>query len=200
MTKTIKRHPRAAGILFGLAFVVLLGILPVLSRGSVTAPSGQLVDEKSLISKVTPTITANSAYSSGQCLGGVMTFSTASNNHQVAAGRVGAAALVDGDSQGVEVELWLFSQTIAGTATDHAAFNPSLADLENLLGIVDFATADYGLTSARSVCFEGNLWIPFNTDLTGTGNIYGVLVVRGTPTYTATNNIRCHLQFLQELR
>jgi hypothetical protein len=131
-----------------------------------------------------PTVTAG-AYSSGDAIGGLLTFkniTTAGNGDRGAL--VESVLIVDEAAQGADVDLVLFDRTFTATA-DNAAFDPTDADLLNCIGVVNITTHyafnDNGISIERAF----GLPIPSTTD----GSIYGQLVSRGTPTYAATTDV-----------
>lgn len=83
-----------------------------------------------------------------------------------------------------DLELWLFSQTIAEVA-DNSAFAPTDVEILTLIDVIPFALADWyvGLAGAGAdgniVQVKNNLAIPIPST---NGNIYGQLVVRNVYT------------------
>lgn len=81
-----------------------------------------------------------------------------------------------------DLELWLFDTAPADIA-DNAAFTPTDAELATLVGIVQFATANWKVANATAgvggnmACVAGNVSVPFNT-LKGKHSLFGVLVCR----------------------
>jgi hypothetical protein len=82
-----------------------------------------------------------------------------------------------------DLELWLFSATVAAVA-DNAAFAPTDAEMLTLVAVVEFPTADFkvGLsgagTSGNAVCEAKNLGIPLNPASAQNAELYGQIVVR----------------------
>jgi hypothetical protein len=141
---------------------------------------------------VTPTITASSAYSTGQCLGALMSFTSASR----ASGgslMLMAVNLVDADKQDAAIDLVLFNSAPTAT-TDKTTFNPSKADLQKCVGVVNLGY--YSPFSANAVAAANNIGLEIL--LSGTSTLTGQLVLRATPTYTTTSSIVVALTILQD--
>lgn len=135
---------------------------------------------------VTPTISNAAIYAAKDAVGGIMTFSSAARSSG-GSGVIRAATLIDkGQQVGHTTDLVLFDQTIAGTVTDNAAFDPTDADLANLIGYVTFTATtgfrDFNDNAVAQVACE----IPYVCNAT---SLFGALVARGTPTYTSTSDL-----------
>jgi len=135
----------------------------------------------------TPAITAG-AYAAGDVVGGLLTFINAA----LAIGRGGyivKVLITDNAGQAVPYELHLFDRTFAAMA-DNAAWSPSDANMLNWEGYVDIAATDQAAGAANSGAAKSTgLRCPFPYYCVGT-SLFGQLVIRGTPTYAATDNIR----------
>ena len=140
----------------------------------------------------TPTITAG-IYSANDAVGGLITFTNAVSP-DLRTGTIQAFILIDDGLQSDATELHLFDRAFTPTA-DNAAFAPSDADLLNHLGYVELATGDYTDFATNSVGFVKNQKLPFV--LNGT-SLFGQLVTRGTPTYTATDDLTVKLVIIQD--
>ena len=138
----------------------------------------------------TPTITAG-LYASGDALGGLLTFADAA---RLAGGTgiITKVVIVDDDQEIAPIDIVFFDQTFTATA-DNAPFDPSDADMQNCIGFIDVAATDYADFVDNSVAAKGSgLRMPFAFDLVGT-SLFAQLVVRATPTYTATDDITVKL-------
>lgn len=99
-----------------------------------------------------------------------------------------------------DLELWLFDTTVTADA-DNAAFTPTDAELSTLVGIIDFATANWAIGDATAgvggnhVCVAANLGIPFNPAI-GAGDLFGVLVVRNAYVPISAEVFNVRLQIL----
>ena len=137
----------------------------------------------------TPTISAAAIYAAGDALGGLLTFADAA----LAVGGSGAitkVVIIDDDQELAPVDLVLFDRAFTPTA-DNALFAPSDADMQFCIGYVDVAATDYASFVDNSVAAKSSgLRMPFPYQLgAASSSLYGQLVVRSTPTYTATDDI-----------
>lgn len=129
----------------------------------------------------TPTVTAG-AYSANDAVGGLLTFSNAA---RASGGSIviDAITIVDKSQQDPTLELLLFDQTFTNVA-DNAAFDPTDADLANVIGIIPF-TVWYDFAD-NSVTTRAGLGL--SCKLAGT-DLFGQLVTRTAPTLSATSDI-----------
>ena len=137
----------------------------------------------------TPTVTAG-AYAANDAVGGLLTFANAVRNSG-GGGVVKDMIILDDAGQDAALELWLFSETFTAIA-DNAAFDISQADLRNLVAIVSTADGAYYASGTESAA---RVEASQRYDLAGT-SLFGQLVTRGTPTYTATDDISVILGLL----
>lgn len=106
--------------------------------------------------------------------------------HPGSGGVVIAATLIDGACQSTkgDFELWLFD-TAPTIDNDNAAWTPTDAELQALVGVIDFggtplvgdATSGAGGNVVYPTGAEANLPLPFKC-VNGSASLYGVLVVR----------------------
>jgi hypothetical protein len=145
----------------------------------------------------TPTISSGSIYAAGDTVGAVLTFSSAVRVSG-GTGVIRQAVISDKGKQDATLFLVLFSQTVAGTATDNNPFDPDDADLLNILGSVpvsdyaDFADNSVGVVGSFD---QGVLAIPIVCAAT---SLFGVLVNQDTPTYTSTSDLTVTLTIDQD--
>lgn len=131
------------------------------------------------------------AYSSGDAIGGLLTFEDACSVFEPDF-RIVSAVLIDNAKQGVHVALLLFDRTFTPTA-DNAAMDPSDSDLQNATAIVDFPAADYLALNDNSICQPDlGAGVPGRLVDGGT-DLYGQLISYGTPTYVAASDITIKL-------
>ena len=150
-----------------------------------------------MIKKVTVTPTVDTAiYAAGDALGGLLEFEDA----RTAFGRSGqicGALLKDNHKLDQLIYLVLFDRTFTPTA-DQAAFDPSDADLANLVGILRFEAADYASFNDNSAAMLGfdalGVSVPFVLVEGGT-SLFGQLCLGAgmTPTYNAADDITVEL-------
>jgi hypothetical protein len=143
---------------------------------------------------VTPVVTVG-AYVAGNCVGGTLTFPAirgalgAYNPSSVMAlgGMIQTAVLRDKSGNPGTYDLFLFD-ALPTAQTDHAAVALVAADLAKCIGVVSFpATMKLGAAATIGVSMLSALEVEFV--LQSGGNIYGVLVTRGTPTYASTSDV-----------
>ena len=140
----------------------------------------------------TPTISASTIYAAGDAVGGLLTFVNAARV-SAGGGVIKSMIIVDDDQEAGALELWLFNQTFTATA-DNAAFDPSEADLENLVGVITTNDGTWFDTANQSVA---DVEASRRYDLTGT-SLFGQLVTRGTQTYTAVDDLTVKIGLLQD--
>lgn len=160
-----------------------------------TAARGLSVDPRLKVVRlqVTPTVSTSPAYTAKDAVGALMTFSNAA---RASGGSVviDAVQIVDKGQQMKELELVLFDRTITAP-TDNAVFNPSDTECGYMVGRVPIVPGDYADFSTNSVATRERLGIA--AVLNGT-DLFGVLVARGTPTYTSTSDIVVTLTISQD--
>jgi hypothetical protein len=133
-----------------------------------------------------PTISAAGIYAAGDALGGLLTFVNAAR--VAGGGTITKIVITDEDQELAPIELHLFNQTFTATA-DNAPWDPGDADLANYIGYVDIPATDYADFVDNSAAAKASgLRMPFDYGLVGT-SLFGQMVVRSAPTYTATDDI-----------
>ena len=137
--------------------------------------------------KVTPTVSTTPAYTAKDAVGSNMTFSAAARANG-GTGRITKVVIEDKGQQMKDLSLAIFN-TNPAAATDNAIFAPSDAELASdvYMGAIQIGAGmydDYSTNSAAT--WTGSL--PFVCAAADTA-LYGVLVARGTPTYTSTSDI-----------
>jgi hypothetical protein len=160
-----------------------------------TAARGLSVDPRLKVVRlaVTPTISSSPAYTAKDAVGGLMTFSNAAR----ASGgsiRIEAVQIVDKGQQMKDLDLVLFDRTLTAP-TDNAIFAPSDAELATCIGVIPVLAGDYADLSTNSVATINAVGL--SAVLNGT-DLFGVLVARGTPTYTSTTDIVVTLDIAQD--
>lgn len=146
---------------------------------------------------VTPTVTAAS-YSSGQCVGGLMTFASAARAGGPGSGLVQSATITDISGQDSAIDVIVFNANpSSSTFTDHATCTVNNADLGKVVGVVNVSDCHLLGASAPGVCQGQQQAMPFSL---GGGNttLYAVNFARGTPTYTGTTNISVRIATLPD--
>jgi hypothetical protein len=147
----------------------------------------------------TPTISTSPAYTSGDCLGGLMTLSNAAR-FTGGGGTINSIRVLDKtQAQRAAMSLLFFSSSVS-PAGDNAPAAFTDADMANLVAVIEILSGDYNTawagTPLNSVAFKPNTatatWpqtmaIPYFCSA-GT-SLYCQAVVRGTPTYTSTSDL-----------
>ena len=139
-----------------------------------------------------PTVTAASAYASGNCVGGLLTFANAA---RVSSGLINKVVITSKSAQTAQMDLILFDANPTGTTvTDKAAVAVAVADFAKVIGSVN--VLNWTNTGTTSNGTAPGVTLPFAIP-SGT-SLYGILVVRGTPTFTATSDITVTLGIHQD--
>ncbi len=114
------------------------------------------------------------------------------------------AMLIDSANQATKLvaDLWLFSTAPTEVDADNAAWTPTDADLDNLVGIVQFESANWITGDATSgaggnaVCRATALAIPVERKPQATTVLYGVLVARNAYTPVSGEVFTARLGFV----
>jgi hypothetical protein len=153
--------------------------------GGVALPAGS----KSVVISVTPTLDT-SAYASGDSLHTtVLSFANAVGVSG-GTGILESVVISDHDVQSAAGELWLFSATVTPAAAN-AAHSISDAHADLCVGVVPFGPY---YTSALNSISVARPALPIACAAT---TLFGILVTRGTPTYTASGLV-VRLQISQD--
>lgn len=160
-----------------------------------TAARGMSVDPRLKVVRlsVTPTVSTTPAYTAKDAVGALLTFSNAAR----ASGgtiRIEALQVLDKGQQMKDLDLVLFDRTLSAP-TDNSIFNPSDAELATCVGVIPVSAGHYADLSTNSVASV--VAIGLSVVLNGT-DLFGVLVARGTPTYTSTTDIVVTLTITQD--
>ena len=132
----------------------------------------------SVVVSVTPTLDT-AIYASGDSLHtAVLSFASAVRISG-GTGRVRKLLVIDKDLQSAAGELWLFSASVTPAAAN-AAHSISDGDAALCIGVIPFGT--YYASALNSISIA-NVDVPISCAAT---TLFGILVTRGTPTYTAS--------------
>lgn len=133
---------------------------------------------------VSPTVTASSAYTAGNQVGGLLTFANAVGS--ALGGLIESVTVRAKSVQTAGLKLYVFSaDPTNSTWTDKSAPSINAADLPSLLGVYTLGAADSGLGTMTVWNLDGVNKL-FKS---ATTSLYGVLVTTGTPTFTSTSDI-----------
>lgn len=160
-----------------------------------TAERGLSVDPRAKIVRLsdTPTISAGTAYAAKDAVGGLLTFASAARASGGSC-RIDAVQIVDADQEMANLDLVLFDRSITAP-TDNAVFDPTDAELANVVAVIPIGAGAYADFNDNAVANLTGLGI---TALLNGTDLYGVLVARDTPTYTATSDITVTVTVLQD--
>jgi hypothetical protein len=148
---------------------------------------------------VAQTVTASSAYTSGNAVGGLMTVASAVRVSG-ALGAGGTSGFVQGvtinakSAQSSLVDIFLFKANPTGsTCTDKTAFALATADFDKVLGVVHVTDWTSGGTASAGQVF--GLAMPYA--LSSATTMYACAITRATPTFTATTDISVTFNLLR---
>lgn len=143
-------------------------------------------------------LTTASAYASGNAVGGVLTFSTATQAPNYG-GIIHTVVLRDKSGNNSAYDLFLFDSA-PSVQTNKSAVALTAADLAKCIGVVQFVASTpsiaLGAVSTNGLFTVAGLGLAFKIGIGTT--IFGVLVTRGTPTYTGTTDVSADLVILPD--
>ena len=145
---------------------------------------------------VIPTITASSAYASGNQIGGLLTIPGVNAGGSEGT-RLEKIVVVDKAGQSAAVDVLVFNAA-PSVGSDKAAVAISAADLATkCIGNAKILSADYSSAGTPSVATYTRPSGPLFAKPVqgGAATLYAVLVSRGTPTFTSTSDIIVKFQF-----
>lgn len=152
-----------------------------------------------ILVQVAQTVTASSAYASGNAIGGLMTISGAARVSG-SSGASGTSGLLQSvvmnikSAQTTPVDIFIFNANPTGTTcTDKSAIAIAAADFDKVLGVVHMTDFTSGGTPSDGQA--QNLAMPYA--LTSATTIYACAVTRSTPTYAATTDVSFGFRFLR---
>jgi len=141
-------------------------------------------------SDISPSTTA---YADGDVIGGIITFSDVVND--IGGGVVKDAVLADTSTVATSLNLFLFNQSPSSVADDNDGFDPADSDLPYIFGRFEFASGSFEQFADNQICEAASNEQPFYTE---DGNLYGVLVSRGTPTYAPNQTLNIRLMVARD--
>lgn len=129
-----------------------------------------------------PTVTASSAYASGNAVGGLLTITSVPNS-----GTIQNVTLDFKSAQTAAFDVLFFNANPTNsTFTDKSPVAVAVADFATLMAPAQVATCVN--TGTTSVCFLNNIAHAYSLPAAGS-TLYAVIVTRGTPTFTATSDV-----------
>jgi hypothetical protein len=156
---------------------------------ALAAGAALYVDARPVVSRiqVTPTVSAASAYTSGDCLGGLMTITDAARASG-GSGVLQAVTVLDKDNERAAIDLLFFNQSVT-SAGDNAAVAFSDTDMANCIGVMSMPIYNAAWPGSPANAISSLLGVALPYICVGTANLYCQAVVRSTPTYTATDDL-----------
>jgi hypothetical protein len=142
---------------------------------------------------VTPAVTASSAYTAGNVVGGLLTFTNA-----VDAALSGILQRVTVDCKSVQTagfKLYVFAANpSSSTFTDKTAPSIAAADVGKLVDVIALAAPDSGLGTHTLYVADGLA----DALVLVASSLFAVLVTTGTPTFGSTSDISVSLGILKD--
>lgn len=143
---------------------------------------------------VTPTVTASSAYASGNTLGGLLTLTGAMRTSGGTA-LLQKVVISNKSNQMAPTDILIFNANPSGTTvTDKTAVAVAVADFNKVIGVVH--VTDCTNIGTPSVCQASGLALSLIAN--GSADLYAVAVTRGTPTFTATTDVSISFVFIKD--
>ena len=145
--------------------------------------------------RVTPTISAASAYTANDQVGGIQTLTNAVASDNDFAAKLSSLVVIDVDSEGAALDLHFFSALPTVVSVDNGALDIADAQMSGkYIGTVHVATGDYITVAGSKVATKKDINLDLvSTDLNTEGNksnkLYVVVSTPGTPTYTAVSDL-----------
>jgi hypothetical protein len=141
---------------------------------------------------VAQTVTASSAYTSGNCVGGLITLTNV-NRTAGASVYVQSVVVASKSLQAGQMDL-VFFNTLPTTSviTDKTAFSVTAVDAGTLVGVAH--VSDWTASAIGSV---GQMQQPPIGIAVPASALYAALVTRSTPTFTSTSDIAVTCFFVQ---
>lgn len=132
---------------------------------------------------VTPTI-STSAYAAKDNVGALMSFANAARTSGGGC-FVESVQVIDRDQEMKDLDLAFFKASIT-TPTDNAVFDPTDAELADFLFLVPIGAGFYADFNDNAIAD-----VPVGREIVALAatTLYGVLIARGAPTYTATSDL-----------
>lgn len=128
-----------------------------------------------------PTVTASSAYTAGDAVGGKISFKVFGDS-----GFLYKLTLQDEDKNAVEYDLLLFNADFTHPGDGNAA-TVAAADMSKLVGVINVPSDSFHDFDSVHIATITTQVLPYNTP--SIGGLFGMLVTRGTPTYTGTDHV-----------
>lgn len=145
--------------------------------------------------QVTPPVTINSAYSSGQVIGGMLTFG---NALRASSGVISNITIVDKDAQASALNIYIFGAAPATSYPDKSVFTMNATDAANCIGAYSILSGSSGWVQGGgvSVATISPLALAVASDIQKT--LWMLIVSAGTPTFTSASAMITTMGILQD--
>jgi len=166
---------------------------PNVVQSSTTPPADMFAWKTAAVGQVTNiisslTVTASSAYASGNSVGGLLTFSNINRATGLSV-FLQSAVVASKSLQNSQMDLVIFNQNpSSSTCTDKTAFSMAAVDAFKMVGSV--SVTNWVASAIGSV---GTSQQPPMGMAVPAVTLFGCLITRGTPTFTATSDIQLTL-------
>jgi len=152
-------------------------------------------DVQTYVARVSPTVTvtASSAYTARNSVGGLLTITGASRRDSTP-GIIQSVTVTFKATQTSPFEVWFFNANpTSSTITDKTAFNVHNSDFAKLVGVV--ACNDVFQCGTGTIMQAIDVVMPYSLS-TGT-DLYAALVCTSTPTFTSTTDVGIGIRVVQ---
>lgn len=150
----------------------------------------------SVIKSVTPTITAG-AYLAGDQIGAVQTLDVGYTGRPNASVLLQSVTIIDAASQNAEMDIVFWSSAPTDPGDNNPASYSDAQVASKCLGVVQIETSRYSTLAVNSVASEPNVGLLLAPDGSNY-TVYATVVSRGTPTYTAINDLTFKYGFARD--
>lgn len=140
---------------------------------------------RSKVISASPTLKISGAYTSGNVMGGLVTFPNL--NLLNGSATIRRVLIADDDNEKSALNLWLFRSSPTVLADD-VAFAPLIADLKTLVAVIPVLAANYTTINSNAYAVLDGLGTTFGLTLPS-NSLYMYVVANGTPTYTASTDL-----------
>lgn len=184
-----------------LVSVVVGLLLLAASVAPVSAqPAQPVTTPRTIQCSVAQTVTASSAYASGNVVGGKISCANAVRSGGLG-GLIQTVWVSDKSGQIQPYEFWPFnSDPSATTVTNKSAIAINAADLSKVAAppiVIPSTATVLGATTTMGITGASGLATSFRL-ADGNTTLYGILVTRGTPTYTSTSDVGVYLTIIPD--
>lgn len=158
------------------------------------------VGENEISTQIAQTVTASSAYATGNAVGGLMTVTSATRVSGTAGasgtgGLLQAVVMNTKSAQTTSTDVFIFNANpTSTTCTDKTAFALNSADFDKVVGVAHIN--DFTAGNVASIGQAQNLAMVYV--LASATSIYACAVTRGTPTWTATSDVSFGFKMLRD--